>query len=242
MTLALSLMSEKGIALVSDSRATVGDVRGLTTSNDTVQKIFKLSEKIGLEVAGAGDIGATLVDDIAKKIPGTDDINSAVKKICKLLKENFNQWFPKPVATEKGFVKDWPPLIFTVSGYSSANKPDSYILVSQNYFVPQKSTMGFHAIGIIPLAIYLLNRLYRKDSSLQTITELGAYCILETASQDGKVGGPLQIAIIEPSKGFKFLTEDEKKVIISNVKKHRRNLQDSFYRLEEEKNEKNKKQ
>jgi len=234
MTLAISLISNEGIALVSDSRATVGDPRGLTTSNDTVQKIFQLSKNIGLAVAGAGDIGATIVDNIEKKISDTQDINTATKNICKALKENFRQWFPKPVATEKGYVRDWPPLLFIVCGYSIDNKPYSYILASANYFAPQKSTMGFHTIGVIPLAVYLLNRLYKKDSPLQTTIELGAYCILETASQDGKVGGPLQAAIIEPSKGFKFLTNEKINNIISKVKQHRKNLQDSFYKLNQE--------
>ena len=40
MTLAIGIIANDGIALGSDSRATIGDLRGLTTVNDTVQKMI----------------------------------------------------------------------------------------------------------------------------------------------------------------------------------------------------------
>jgi 20S proteasome alpha/beta subunit len=232
MTLAISLLCDEGIVLAADSRATVGDPRGLTTSNDNVQKLFGLSDKIGIAIAGAGELGAHFVDIIENKITESDDIKNATKKISKAAVENFSKWYPGPRELGNDYIKQYPPLLLIVCGHSSG-APFSYLLNSQSLFVPQKCTMGFQAIGVVPLGVYLLNRLYKKDAPITAILELGAYCIQETASQDGKVGGPLQIMKIEPDRGITFLTKDDIKSINSKVRKHRENLQNSFYKLEE---------
>ena len=44
---------------------------------------------------------------------------------------------------------------------------------------------GFAVEGIAQYALYLLNRLYRPDRSVQEFTALAVYTITETASHDG---------------------------------------------------------
>ena len=44
---------------------------------------------------------------------------------------------------------------------------------------------------------------------LRSAIELAAYCISETATQDGKVGGAIQMAEITKDKGLRAYTKEE---------------------------------
>ena len=80
----------------------------------------------------------------------------------------------------------------------------------------------------MPLAIYLLNRLYRRDLSLDVAKDLAYYCIAETASQDGKVGGPIRVATARPNAQITVLDDAEVDKIGERVDKHRETLRNSF--------------
>jgi hypothetical protein len=55
---------------------------------------------------------------------------------------------------------------------------------------------GFGVDGVAQYALYLLNRLYDPESAIEDLECLAAYVITETASPDGKVGGPVQMATV----------------------------------------------
>jgi len=65
---------------------------------------------------------------------------------------------------------------------------------------------------------------------LQSAAELAAYCISETATQDGKVGGPIQIAEIKIKEGFKAYTKEEVIKIMEENKKQSESLQKLFFK------------
>jgi len=109
-------------------------------------------------------------------------------------------------------------------------QPMLYSMISQLGFVPSLSNYGFAIIGVPQYAIYLLNRLYSKDMSLQSAIELAAYCISETATQDGKVGGAIQIAEITTKNGFKAYTQKEVDDITEENKKQSHSLQSLFFK------------
>jgi hypothetical protein len=101
-------------------------------------------------------------------------------------------------------------------------------------FAPNLSTTGFAVIGIVPLAVYLLNRLYRRGLDLDIAKDLAAYCILETASQDGKVGGPIRMAIVRPDADTELITDSEIIELERRVDAHREALRSSFLTLGKE--------
>jgi hypothetical protein len=57
---------------------------------------------------------------------------------------------------------------------------------------------------------------------------LGTYVITETSSQDGKVGGPVQLMKIIPNEGCVPLTQEEINTIIQDNKLRSEKLQQSF--------------
>ena len=127
-----------------------------------------------------------------------------------------------------------PGLVMILAGYRTIDdkpaQPMLYSLISQLGFVPSLSNYGFAIIGVPQYAIYLLNRLYSKDMSLRSAVELAAYCISETATQDGKVGGTIQIAEITPKNGFKGYTKEEVENITEENKKQSQSLRGLFFR------------
>ncbi|MFH1866986.1 MAG: hypothetical protein ABIJ81_02795 [Patescibacteria group bacterium] len=238
MSLAIAIQTNKGISVASDSRGTFGDPRGVTGANDTIQKVYGLTKYTAMAVAGANEIGATLLDLLIpiikeKSLEGIDAILQATRE---LFRNKYNEWFPNLPAMPSPQAPHLqrPGLVVILAGYRMANgQPDQpmlYNLISQLDFVPSLSNYGFTIIGVPQYAIYLLNRLYSKDMLLRPAIELAAYCISETATQDGKVGGAIQIAEITPENGFKAYTREEVEGITEENKKQSKSLRGLFFK------------
>jgi hypothetical protein len=66
------------------------------------------------------------------------------------------------------------------------------------------------------------------DLNVEKLLPLGAYVITETASQDGKVGGPVQLMKILPDVGCVPLNEDDIKKILKDNNLRSEKLRQSF--------------
>jgi len=238
MTLTISIIAKDGIILASDSRATIGNPLGLTTVNDTVKKVFKVTNHSGLAIAGEGELGATLIDAFYYTLHEKPNYNLlSIDELVDLLRSivigKYNEWFPHIRPEER------PYLSIILSGYrkdegGGLTIPQMFTLHSSYHFAPCTNTMGFAALGITPLATYLLNRLYTKDIiKLKAAIELASFCIVETASQDGKVGGNLQLATFSNIDDFNLLGNEDVNVIIDKCSEFRKNLQNPFYAIGE---------
>ncbi|MDD5654792.1 MAG: hypothetical protein PHR91_04030 [Candidatus Omnitrophica bacterium] len=236
MTLAIAIIAKDGIAVASDSRVTSGDPRGPTTVNDTVKKVFGLGDFCGLTLAGDGGLGASLIDVIYYELHKRPEytrlsIDEAIVLCRECAIRKYEEWFPKLSC------EDRPSLHLILSGYRKdinnanfINEPEIFSLYSERDFAPHRWTfLGFMAIGITPMATYLLNTLYTKEITLKRALELAAFCILETATQDGKVGKDLQLASCSMDQVFKIYTQDEVYEYIYQAERHKRNLRDTFY-------------
>jgi 20S proteasome alpha/beta subunit len=236
MTLAISITAKDGVALAADTRVTSGDPRGPTTVNDTVKKIFELGDFCGLSIAGDGGLGASVIDAIyyeLHKNPGYRQLS--VDEMMVTCREKavrkYNEWFTD-VAYE-----DRPTLHMMISGYRKdishggfIDCPEIFTLHSERNFAPHRWTLvGFMAIGITPLATYLLNTLYTKEITLKHALELAVFAILETASQDGKVGKDIQLASFSLDKPFRLYTQEETVEFVTQASRHRMDLRKAFY-------------
>jgi 20S proteasome alpha/beta subunit len=235
MSLAVAIEASDGIVLAADSRATYGDPRGLTAVNDTVLKIYRLSPRTAIALVGQAETGAALIQHITTSLaanPGAN-VDVAAEVIRTLGNQFFGQWFgapqylmgpmgPTPVPR--------PDIWFVLIGYTASAQPKILTLGSTLpfNFSPNLSTTGFAASGVVPLAVYLLNRLYRRGLALDIAKDLAAYCILETASQDGKVGGPIRLAVARPNADIVILTDEEIAEVSRRADRHRETLRNSF--------------
>jgi len=235
MSLAVAIEAANGIVLAADSRATFGDPRGMTGANDSVQKIYKPNARTALAMVGQAEIGASLMGRIIATLAAQPaaDVDVTAETIRSVGNQLFGQWFGAPqflmgpggpISTPR------PDVWFLLVGYDAGTKPKIMTLGSTPpfNFAPNLSTTGFGTAGIVPLAVYLLNRLYRRGLDLEIAKDLATYCIAETASQDGKVGGPIRLAVVAPGADAVTMGDEEMGLITARVERHRETLKNSF--------------
>ena len=216
--------------------------RGVTAQNDSMRKAFVLTSHVAAVEAGSSELGAMVLkqtrDAIAKQ-NGVDGIVDVVNLLHQTSRACYDAWFPSLPQTSipnpaTGGVIGRPDLIFILGGYEKGQDgtfahPVIYQLNSALNFAPMIHDYGFAVAGIPTYALYLLNRLYQPDRKAEEeLVPLAVYAISETASQDGKVGGPIRVVVVCPT-GSKELTDTEVDNIVKRNLTRSTVLRDSFY-------------
>lgn len=241
MTLLVALRGSDGIVLSADSRGTFGDPSQTTAQNDSQQKAHILSRHAAVLTAGNGEVAAMLVQEARAAIDGAaiDGATPVMERLRETCRSKFNEWFPHVpaiqapalIATGQGATR--PNVGMVVGGYEltdeGVGEPKLFHLSSFTDFAPSLADYGFAVEGIAQYGLYLLNRLYQPDRSVQELTALAVYTITETASQDGKVGGPVKVITITPDDGCTALDQDAVEEVISHNEARSSALRDSFY-------------
>lgn len=242
MTLLIALKGNDGMVLAADSRGTFGDPRGVTAQNDSIRKAFILTSHVAAIQGGSAELGAMVLkqiqDTLAQQV-ATDGVANVVQMVHQTARSSYDAWFPSLPQTvivnpQTGIQMGRPDLTFIIGGYEKDQKGDFtrpviYQLNSALNFAPMIHDYGFAVAGVPTYALYLLNRLYEADrKALEELAPLAVYAISETASQDGKVGGPIRVLIVSPT-GSKELSEAEVENIVKNNLTKTTALRDSFY-------------
>ena len=230
MTLIVGLRGSEGLVLATDSRATIGDPRGVTAVNDVQENIFQLSSHVGVALTGAVEVGAKLIDTVRREHAGLADmdVEASVGSVRTTARRCYDDWF------EKFEVGNRPGLGFLFQGYKSPGhtdpEPRTYLLSSNLDFAPQLFPAGIAMAGAVQYSIYLADWFYSPGLSTHRIAHLAAFLISETASQDPKVGGPIRIATITASEGFVLLDEDSVGEICEGNSRQREEMKAFFQR------------
>ncbi len=232
------------MVLAADSRGTFGDPRGITAQNDAQQKAHILSSHVGALVAGSGAVGSLVLDAVKQQIKDarTDGATPVMNALREHSRTSYNNWFPTVAAippaalAATGQVAVRPDLAFIVAGYETDNvTPRLYGLMSAFDFSPMLHDYGFAVTGVAQYALYLLNRLYQSERAVKELVSLATYVITETASQDGKVGGPVSVITIKPgAEGCKTMSPEEVQEIEEANKNRSLSLRNSFYNNKKE--------
>jgi 20S proteasome alpha/beta subunit len=233
LTLTVCLQGIDGLVLASDSRGTFGDPRNITAQNDTMKKIYSI-RKVGILLAGTPQANM-IIEDAAKQVEEKNFNNATeiMEMIRGVARAKFNEWYPSfplmPVPNQnQSFVR--PNVQLTVVGYdisSGQSIPRIYSMVSNLDFAPNLHDFGFCLGGVPQYALYLLNRLYSRDMKVENLKHLAAYVVTETATQDGKVGGPVQMAVID-TNGSHLIDEAEIHSIIEKNETKSKGLKNFF--------------
>jgi len=204
MTLCVAIEAKDAIVLAADSRGLFGDPSMPTTANDTFLKIQPFIPGAGLAIAGSAEFANTILDMVRESIAEKTEtlfqcgkalgLYDAINILRDTAVSQYNTWFGPQVP-----FPNRPPLIFTVCGFSNGS-PHLYTMMSMMNYATGRTSAGFVAIGVGMLAIYILNRFYQKDISCDAAARLAYYVTEETASQDGKVGGPIRIGLVRPDQ------------------------------------------
>ena len=218
MTLVIGLKAKDGVILASDSRAS-----STITSNDTVQKIFKLGEHSAIGIAGDGGLAMYFLDQIKPELNHGTGISHLAEQVRVAGKKTFNDFFEHLLPEQR------PSLSLLLIGYTLEDKPEMYTLNSKDNFVPRKGVTGFECIGIPYIADYLLNRLYESDIKMEAGAEMCVLCIQETSSQDRSVGGPTRVATFSSSKAFQEMSSSQIEKLKQKAEQFQISQKNRFY-------------
>lgn len=216
-------------------------LRQVTAQNDAQQKAHILSEHVAVLTAGSGEVGAMVIDMVRQKLTAqkVDGATPVLDVLRATVREQYNAWFPSVPAIQSipllqsGQVAMRPDLAFVVGGYELNSTPRLFSLGSLLDFSPMMHDYGFAVQGVAQYALYLLNRLYQSARTVNELTSLAVYVITETASQDGKVGGPVNVITIKPgAPGCKTLSPQEVQKIQQENESRSQGLRNSFYEKE----------
>jgi 20S proteasome alpha/beta subunit len=234
----VALRGKDGIVAAADSRGTFGDPRGVTAQNDSQQKVHLISAHAALLMAGSGELGMQLVTEIsaAVKQQGMDGATQVMQLVRQVARARYGEWFPhlQPAIPPGIPALARPDLAFIIAGYDpdaagQYTVPRLYQLISMLDFPPSLHDYGFALSGVAQYALYLLNRLYEPDRSLKDLLALAVYVITETASQDGKVGGPVSVVTVTPDHGGVRLSDEDVRKIHDSNEQRGGALRKSFY-------------
>jgi 20S proteasome alpha/beta subunit len=218
MTLVIALKSKDGVVIGSDSKAS-----SEITSNDTVQKVFKLSPHSAVGIAGDGGLAMYFLDQIKGGLDHTKGVLDLAEQIRVKGKEKFNDFF-EHLTPEKR-----PSLSLLLAGYTTDKKPEIYTLNSRDNFVPRKAVTGFNCIGVPYIADYLLNRFYESEIKTDAGAEMCVLCIQETGNQDLSVGGPTRIYTFSDTKEFTEISSVDVEKLKEKTKLFQVNQKNGFY-------------
>ncbi len=238
MTLTVALIGRDGLVAATDSRGTFGDPRETTAQNDTMQKLFGVTDCAVILAAGTAELAAQLMVEIQAKIAaeGARGVTRVMEITRETTRERYKEWFQgfqvQPIQGVPAPVR--PNLQLIVCGYDQGDdggftQPRIYQLAAAFDFAPMLSSHGFALQGVPQYALYLLNRLYIQDSSSEELKALAAYVITETASQDGKVGGPAQMATMNRGGGCDILSPEQVEGIVRGNEQRSEQLRSSFF-------------
>lgn len=230
-TLTVCLQGKDAIVVAADSRGTFGDLQSITAQNDTIKKVY-LVGKVGISMAGATNANM-VIEEVAKAYQNGDGVTATMYKLRETSRSRFDDWFAKfallPSKDNPNIVR--PHLQLSIAGYDLENGkpiPRLYSMVSNYDFAPNLHDFGFVVSGLVQYALYLLNRLYSINMDTETLKHLGAYVITETATQDGRVGGPVQMAVITPAGAPTMLNKVDVQSIITQNEDRSKRLNELF--------------
>jgi 20S proteasome alpha/beta subunit len=240
MTLTVTLSVRDGMVFATDSRGTIGDPRQLTAQNDTVKKMYVVGTQTVLQMSGANETGYKIIDEILQTDnPQTlSSTTEVMDRARKLLRDRYNEWFTNMPIIEvpNSGIPVRPSLSFTIAGFDKKDDKNIhriYSLNSFNGFAPLLFNTGMCLMGVPQYAIYLLHRLFSQEMSIEDAMALAAYVITETATQDGKVGGPVQLMSLKDSGSVVEFTAEQSLEIVNENKERSNKLKELFFSKED---------
>ena len=200
---------------------------------------MSISQQPALGLPGAVAQPPILQTGVLNTPTVSDGVTPVMGVLRDVSRASYHEWFPSvpavpaPGPASQGQVAVRPDLQFIVAGYEWEDDlpgdPRIYSLSSGLDFAPSLHDYGFAVAGIPTYALYLLNRLYEQDRSVGELTALAVYVITETASQDGKVGGPVSVIQVTPGDGCKVMDSDQVELVARDNEGRSAALRDSFY-------------
>ncbi len=202
MTLIIATKGKDHIILGADSRS-VNDENGSRIITDIHEKLVQLNKYCAILIAGNGEKGTYLIEELKKVVKPTDNVFKIANKLREISEPKFRSILNfVPVDSDY-----YPELAFIVAGFNKPGKnpkePKLYILRSTSAFAIGEKR-DYTIIGKDSISKYIFAKHYEKNMTANDRFELIVKCLFETEKYDGEAGGDFHTAMID-GYGFKKL-------------------------------------
>jgi 20S proteasome alpha/beta subunit len=203
MTLIVAIKASDAIVLAADGRVTSTEGGSILLESDNAQKLYDFGH-FGLGIAGFRGLGEDIIRRLhnAKILESCRGIGEAKENVGRFLYCEYQDRYSNTPA------QDWPDAALMLVGYEPDRTQRIYRLYSQRGFQAAESTPD--AIGSSPACIctrLLITLVGGLPNSLETDSRpsvehakaLAVTTIRLTSRIDLRVGGTIQLALVEPS-------------------------------------------
>jgi 20S proteasome alpha/beta subunit len=209
LILALEISPPSGPQIIvgADSRG-VHDYRILRMETNREEKLIQMGRFCCILISGDGEVGRGLVSRFKaryRRIP------SEISRVAKLFSKFCRAEYRALAPYHSKNAKEFPDVAFILVGIErnhSTAETKIFTIRSENmFFVGERK---FYASdGSILLANYKISKMYEPEMLSDDAVKLVAQSIYDTTRVDGNVGLPINLAVIDRTTGFRFLSNPE---------------------------------
>jgi 20S proteasome alpha/beta subunit len=224
MSIAIGLVGIDGVILATDSRMTIGTDTNLEYTDDNSQKLWKLTDNLGLTSVGSQQgFRQYLLEVCQRKLQesGFDNLNEdAIELLTHTVKTEFmhqleglGEAMARALLTTRfgmmiaGYNKS-KPTILSMRGLITPHDIPFAKDIRRLYWIDSASGIAEHLL----VKTKMIDRL-RGGLSLDMLKRLAVLLVEETKISHSSVGGEIQMATVTKDSGFCFTDEDEIKNI-----------------------------
>ena len=232
MTLAMALRAYDGLVLATDSRAT----GGLHQSDDTSEKFLQVNRDIGVMTYGLAVPGYTGISRLVETVKSKREELTYFRPIADTARNTFQNAYEDWLNKEKQQGREIPADLkvgFILAGYDSGTSQFKISHWESPEFQERQFPEGDLLAAQWHIARFLINKLFYPEISVEQLSELAVFLLVETAISEPTVGGPLQLAAITLGQGFQRLHEKDIDEILqrsqSRFRLFRKTLLENFF-------------
>jgi 20S proteasome alpha/beta subunit len=229
MSIAIGLIGTDGIVLATDSRMSVGTETGVHYPDDNSQKLWKLTDNLGLTSVGSQQGYRQFILEMCQRKLKESNMNNLGEQTITTLTDTVRNDFIHQI---QGFGTLAKELLMTrygmmVAGYDDSDSPiilsmRAYITSHDIPFVPD--VRHYYCIDSADgTAEYIMAKTnmvkqIRQGINIHILKKLAVLLIEETKISTDAVGGNTQMATITKDGGFEFVEENDIKKITEDTK------------------------
>lgn len=203
-TTTVGVVCKDGIVLAADQKATMGH---LVASKDT-QKVFEVSDKIGMTIAGSAGDGQAMARLLKAelKLYELQEKELSVKAAATLLSNVLRGAY-------KAFVPEYVQLV--LGGYDDKRGPQLYSVDAAGGLSPE-AEYAFSGSGSV-IALGVLEDSFKKDMTTDEGVKLLLKSIKAARERDVYSGGKSMLVAVITKDGINWIVESEIKNIIAKL-------------------------
>ncbi|HNT27496.1 MAG TPA: hypothetical protein PKH10_04865 [bacterium] len=219
MSLVVAIQVESNdVILAADRRGTIGDPRSLVALDEGVSKLQKYGTQAVIGIVGTPAAVITPIR-LAQETIAANPAAHPLTVLTGTLKAHYHEHFGlRPYITEKPLV-DARPVAIVLYADRRPHGQGLFQLPSPNNFTAMSDDRPYLMAGVSQYALYLFQRLWKQNFTIEEAKYLAAFLICETSKLDPKVGPTPDILSLTEA-GIQRSSEDEiAQIMVENTRR-----------------------